>query len=303
MRVRLLLCLIVMFVVALPVAAQDAEGDDETVVIQPFERGVVFDTLTGELLEPLGPGTHAVVPVLQDVTIYDVSQQEYTMAGDDAVVARSSDGQEIRFDVTVIYGVNPQDVNLIHVNWQERYRESFIRPTLRALVRQEASLFTAEMIYGEDRIQLEFSIEEQATALLEEQGLSLTDLLIRDVTFSDDFSAALEARAVAEQRLQSTEIDAATRREEAAGMAEGFIEEARGAAQARIIQAEGLAEELRIVSPLLMENPLLIQYLFVSNLADNVTTLVVPGGGMFNLDLTNTDALMPMFQPPEDESP
>ena len=110
------------------------------IVVRPQERAVVFNIISGDLSDPsLGSGTHIIIPVLQSATIYDISQQEYTMSdissegdltGQDAVVARTRDGQEVRLDITVIYSLNPDDVNQVHRRWQNRYEREFVRPTV-----------------------------------------------------------------------------------------------------------------------------------------------------------------------------
>src|SRR5690606_17777038 len=106
---------------------------------------VVFNVLNGNLQDPpLEAGTHVVIPILYEFTVYPVRQQEYTMAdeasegatiGQDAVVARTSDGQEVRLDVTVLYNLGPNQLNLVHQRWQQTYESQFIRPTVRNVVR------------------------------------------------------------------------------------------------------------------------------------------------------------------------
>ena len=79
-------------------------------VVQPTERAVVFNTLSGQLETPRSPGTNLILPGVQQPVMYDVSQKQYTMVGtiedgsrtgDDSVRARTTDGQEVRLDITV----------------------------------------------------------------------------------------------------------------------------------------------------------------------------------------------------------
>ena len=102
------------------------------VFVQPTERGVVVSALqpTGIRAAALQPGLRWIIPFFENVVRYPISKQSYTMAsssregalaGDDSVSARTSDGQEVRIDSTVIFSVAPAVVVDLHVTWQARY--------------------------------------------------------------------------------------------------------------------------------------------------------------------------------------
>jgi regulator of protease activity HflC (stomatin/prohibitin superfamily) len=155
-------------------------------IVQPNQIAVVFNTLSGNLEQPRRAGTHIIIPVIQQATIYPLEQMQYTMSGreaegalpgDDAVRARTTDGQEVRMDVTVIFGLDPDQVNLVHQRWQNRYITDFIRPTARGIVRDVVSQFTAAGIYGQDRGRMENDIQAAMETRMAEEGLLLNDLL------------------------------------------------------------------------------------------------------------------------------
>ncbi len=271
-------------------------------ILQPQEVAVVFNTLTGTLDQPRRAGTHIIVPIVQQATIYPIVQQEYTMAGsleagqrrdqgDDAVRARTTDGQEIRMDVTVIFGINPDQANLIHQRWQNRYVDDFIRPTARGIVRDVVSGFRAVAIYGAERGTMEARINAQLSERMQQEGLILTDLLVRDITFTDEFAASIERAQIAEQRAAEARFQVEQRRaeaEQARAVAEGQrdaeIARAEGEAQAIILRAQAEAEALRLVSEQILRNPALVQYEYVRRLSDNVNIALVPANSPFLFD-------------------
>ena len=189
-----------------------ATRDSLLVTINYNEVGVVFNILSGELGDPLGPGTYVINPFTQEVTVYFTGQQEYTMRhteGDpqphgDSISTRSSDGQEIYVDVSVLYSIDPANVNIVHQTLQDRYAENFIRPTIRGVMRETVATFTAEQLYGDDRATLEADAQERVAELMEEQGLILLDLLVRDMTFTEEFSRMIVSTLFAEQRQTAT---------------------------------------------------------------------------------------------------
>lgn len=270
-------------------------------IVQPTEVAVVFNTLNGQLETPRRAGTHVIVPVVSTYTIYPIVQQSYTMSGsenegqrqgDDAVRARTQDGQEISLDVSILYGVDPDNVNQLHTRWRDRYQDDFVRPTARGIVRDVVSGFRAVQIYGEERTEMENDMQEQMAARMEAEGLVLTDLLVRDITFSPEFADSIERAQIAEQEAQQARFRVEQRRQEAdqaravaEGQRDAAIAEAEGEAQSIILRAQAEAEALRLVSEQIAANPSLIQYQYVQNLSDQVRLVLLPANSPFLFDL------------------
>lgn len=288
-------------------------------VVQPNEVAVVFNTLSGELGTPLKQGTHIIVPVVQQYTIYPIEQQQYTMSGsttegartgNDAVRARTRDGQEVGLDVTVLYGIDPDKANIVHTRWQNRYAEDFVRPTVRGLVRDVVSGFAAQDIYGTERTTMEDQIQSLLATRMDAEGLKLTDLLVRDITFSDQFSQSIENAQIAQQEaerarlvVQQREQEAAQARAVAEGERDAAITRAQGDAQSIILKAQAEAEALRLVSEQIAANPSLIQYQYIQSLSDNVRLALIPSNSPFLFDFNSLAAANPDFVAPDVPTP
>jgi regulator of protease activity HflC (stomatin/prohibitin superfamily) len=283
-------------------------------IVEPQQVGVVFNTLSGELETPRRSGTSIVVPVLQTATIYPIDQQQYTMtgipnegavSGNDAVRGRTVDGQEIYLDITVLYSINPADANLVHTRWQNRYQNDFLRPTVRGIARDMVSRFRAEEIYGDRRTELEESIREELRTRMDREGFLLTDLLIRDVTFSQAFTDSIERKLVADQaaqeaafRVQQERQNADRVRVAAQGERDAEIARAEGEARAIVLRAQAQADALRLVSEQIAANPSLIQYEYIQNLADNVALALIPSNSPFLFDFNSLAQANPNFVAP-----
>ena len=261
------------------------------VEIQPAEVGVVFNVLSGDLAEtPLGPGLHIIIPGIQEVTIYSTSQQEYTMAGevsdgavrgDDAVVALTQDGQQVRLDVTIIYRISPSNANDVHVKWQDRYVNGLIRPALRNQTRAALTRFRVEQIYGAEHDELEQEIETGVRDLLEPDGFQVMNVLIRNIAFSPEYVASIEQKQVAQQQAQEAEFRVRQREQEA----EQVRALAQGDADAAVIRAEGEAQALQLINEQLSQNPLLLQWRYIEELGANVQLMIIPSNSPFLFDL------------------
>jgi regulator of protease activity HflC (stomatin/prohibitin superfamily) len=284
-------------------------------IVAPTEVAVVVNTLNGTLETPARrAGTSIIIPVVQQYFVYPITQQTYTMsgranegqiAGNDAVAARTVDGQEVSLDISVIYAVNPDKVNDLHKRWQTIYQDNFVRPTVRGLVRDVVSGFKAEDIYGIKRTEMEDSMQARISERFDAEGLTLSDLLVRDIAFSDQFRQAIEDKQIADQQAQQAalvvrqrENEADQLRAQAAGQRDAAIAKAEGDAQATVLRAQAEAEALRLVSEQISANPSLIQYLYVQNLSDNVSIALVPANSPFLFDFNSLAAPNANFTPP-----
>ena len=278
-------------------------------IVQPARSAVIVNVLTGELETPArAPGTSIIIPGLQEYIIYPTDQREYTMSGissegrlqgNDAVEALTVDGQEVRLDITVLYRIERQDVNQIHLNWQNRYESDFIRPTVRAVTRDVVSQFEAEAIYGLEREALGGRISEVVGNAMKAEGLTLTSLLVRQIDFNDAFANSIEEKQIEEQKLQRARTEAERVQTEASGRADAAEQEARGRANARLIEAQAEAEALRVISDQIAANPNLIQYLYVANLSDNVSFALLPSDSPFIFNVDDFADLGADFEAPE----
>jgi regulator of protease activity HflC (stomatin/prohibitin superfamily) len=282
------------------------------VSVGPNERLVVFNRVTGDLDDVRGPGISLVNPITTDYRHYDVSRQTYTMSsiqfegnleGDDAVEARTSGGQQVLIDLTMIYRINPDRVNDVHINWpNERYRNELIRPLLRSVVRDAVSIFPVESVYQE-RSTIDIQIEDAVIPAMEREGFSVEDILVRNVTFAPEYATAIEAAQIAEVNIREQEF----RVREVEQQAAQVEARARGEAEARIIQAEADAEALRLVAEVLAESPSLIQYEYIQRLSNQVQLLALSAYSPFIFDLQEPAAssggqsIIPSPSPGEEE--
>jgi regulator of protease activity HflC (stomatin/prohibitin superfamily) len=286
------------------------------VFIEPNERGVVispygFRAPLGYLPEAMTPGLRWIVPG-ERVQIYNISRKTYTMSavaqegqapGDDSIRARTKDGQEVFVDASIIYAVDTKNVMQLHINWQDRYEDSVVRPTARNAIRDAVSQYGVEEIVSTKRAELEELITESIAEKLTQNDLVLVDFLLRDIHFSDEYAAAVEQKQIAEQQAQQAKLvveqkkqEAEQARQVAQGQADAAVIAAKGAAEARLIQADAEAKANQLLAASL--TPQLVQYQYILKLAPGVQTIFVPSGNQFILPLpgsaTTTETTPPV---------
>ncbi len=310
-NVKGVITLVAVFLVLAVVMSTVSAG---LVFIPPQERGVVISAVAekGYREEALQPGLRWIVPFFESVITYPISSQTYTMSiagsegaiqGDDSIAARTSDGQEIYVDASVIYAINPDDVVQVHIVWQSRYTDELVRPLARGIVRDIVSQFGVEEVVSSQRIVMTDMINQQMTTRLEENGLILIDFILRNITFSAEYAASVEQKQIAEQQAQQAFFVVEQRTQEAEqarqvaegladaaviaaqGRAQAVVIEATADAEARVIQAEAEAEALGLIADALRDNPDLLLYQYINNLSPNIQVMLVPNDNPYLLTL------------------
>jgi regulator of protease activity HflC (stomatin/prohibitin superfamily) len=272
------------------------------VFIEPNERGVVITVGAGGIRqEALQPGLHWVLPFAESVIPYTISRETYTMsiaqeegdrAGDDSVEARTSDGQVVLVDASVIFSVDPNQVVDVHVRWQDRYVDGVVRAISRGVIRDTVSQYGIEQVYSTHRVEMTDTIKRELTRRFDENGIFLVDFVLRNIAFSDEYSASVEQKQIAEQLAQQAAFTVEQRRQEAEqarqvaqGLADAAVIKAQGDAEARLIQAEAEAQALSMLAAALAENPDVLTLEYIQKLAPNIQVMLVPTDNPFLLPL------------------
>ncbi len=283
LRAQLNARLAVPFVLAIAISIVSAS----LVFIPPQKTGIVVSYLSpkGIRPEPIPSGLHWIVPLAERVVEYPIFWQTYTMSGkplegatrgNDAIVARTSDGQEVALDASVIFRIDPVQVVQLHINWQERYINELLRPVVRGVVRREVSGFTVDEVNSIKRQDLETNLNDALSGTFDERGLILDQFLLRNIAFSEDYAHAVEQKQVAEQGRIKTEYEAVQIANIAGGHADEIRILAEAEAEARLIKARAEAEALRLIGLELQINPDLITYRYVERIAPDVRVIIAP---------------------------
>jgi regulator of protease activity HflC (stomatin/prohibitin superfamily) len=236
-------------------------------------------------------------PIAHQTYTMSVAPLEGQMAGDDSVAARTSDGQEVLLDASVIYHVDPAQVVQVHIDWQKRYVDELVRPLARGVIRDAVSQYGVEEVYSTQRTEMTTEIQEALRQKFMENGLLLADFVLRNITFSPEYAASVEQKQIAEQQAEQARFVVEQRRQEAEqarqvaqGRADAVVIEAEGAAEARIIQAEAEAKALLLIAESLRENPDLLTYQYINKLAPGIRVMLVPNDTPYLLPLPEIEA-------------
>jgi regulator of protease activity HflC (stomatin/prohibitin superfamily) len=236
-----------------------------------------------------------IMPFIERVNKYPIYWQTYSMVatydegdhmGMDSIRARTSDGQEVLMDCSLIFRIDSDQAVLVHIDWQDRYREDFVRPLTRSIVRRQVSQFTVEEVNSSSRRDLEANLDRLLREEFLSKGFVLDQFLLRDITFSPEYALSVEQKQVALEEQIRAEYEA-----------ERMRRLARGQADALIINATARAEALSLIGVVLAQNPDLLTYQYIDKLSPNIRAMLVPTDAPLILPLQKmldaTEAMSP----------
>jgi prohibitin 1 len=177
----------------------------------------LFGRVTGERL---GEGIHLINPLK---TNNEMSIQTQTLK--ESANVPSSEGLMMSLDTSLIYHLNPDRATEVFQKIGADYENLVVEPTLRSAIREATASHSANALYTGEREMVAKQIYDQLTSELNRRGLTVENVLLRDIQLPATLKAAIEAKQQAEQeslamnfRLQKETQEAQRKRIEAAGV-------------------------------------------------------------------------------------
>ena len=177
----------------------------------------LFGKVTGETL---GEGIHLINPLK---TNNEMSVQTQTLK--ESANVPSSEGLMMALDTSIIYHLNAERAAEVFQKIGADYETVVVEPLLRSAIRVATASHSANALYTGEREMVAKQVFDQLTTQLNQRGLSVENVLLRDIQLPATLKAAIEAKQQAEQeslamnfRLQKETQEAQRKRIEAAGV-------------------------------------------------------------------------------------
>ena len=202
------------------------------VTVDRGENGVLWKRFDGGVVtdQPaLGEGFHIVAP-WNKVDIYNIRQQNMFIQEMEVL---SSNGLEIKLDVSVLYMPKTTELGLLHKTKGENYDQVVIVPEIRSAARSVIGRYTPEQLYSSKRDIIQKEIFDEIKIKAEKQHVQINDVLVRDVTLPPTIKDAIERKLKQEQEFLEYEFR---------------LQKAKKEAEKQRIEAQGKADANRILS-------------------------------------------------------
>jgi regulator of protease activity HflC (stomatin/prohibitin superfamily) len=177
----------------------------------------LFGRVTGETL---AEGIHVINPLK---TNNELSVQ--TQSVKESASVPSSEGLMMSLDTSLIYHLNPERAADVFQKTGSDYADKLVEPMLRAAIREATASHTANALYTGEREMVAKQILDQLTTQLNQRGITVENVLLRDIQLPATLKTSIEAKQQAEQealamnfRLQKETQEAQRKRIEAQGI-------------------------------------------------------------------------------------
>jgi regulator of protease activity HflC (stomatin/prohibitin superfamily) len=204
------------------------------------------------------PGsTNLFAPFIRDFYTFDTKVQNLEMvanpkAGDrggrDDLQFKTTDGNDISMDVTVVWQIDPkkapQIVQEVGTSTEE-VKEKLVRPMARTHVRDVLNELDSESVYNSDK---RFEKAEEARAVLTKVltpfGVNIQQVILHEHRFNPEYEQVIHDRKLAEQRAEQLKSEAEAASQESIRN----LETARGKVAAEIASSDGKLKQATLAA-------------------------------------------------------
>lgn len=214
--------------------------------VQTGEVAIV--STNGSISRVDGPGLHFKYPLIQSKVFMETREKSYifgkTEEQDATLEVSTKDMQSIKLEFTV--QANIQDPEKLYRDFGLKYQERFVRPRVKEIVQATIAKYTIEEFVTK-RAQISTEIFNDLQDDFARYGMVVSNVSIVNHDFSDEYEKAIEAKKVAEQKVETAKAESAKSQVEAENrvkIAEYALKEKELQAKANEIESNSLTPQL-----------------------------------------------------------
>lgn len=240
--------------------------------------------------ETLKPGGTLLVPFLNDVIQVDTRVHGIPFGDDPAnpFGAASIEYQDVFLKGTLNVHIDQNAAIELYQKVGLDYDAKLVVPFFTTTIKEIVPQYKIGDILAK-REEIRHLTVAKLQLKLNPYGIIVDDVAISNIDFSPQYKAAIEAKQVAEQQVQTEKQILQQRvqqaeqvKAQAQGEADARVIQATGNAEAALIEAEAQASVNRQIAASITEE--LIQYKLVTGLSPTIKTIILPDGQSFILD-------------------
>jgi len=208
--------------------------------VGPGQLGIFYSRFSGmDEISVAHEGLNFKIPWVQRIAIFDIRTKWQELDS----VSGSKDLQSVKIKLRVMYKPDPENLVTIY----RRLGRSYDAAVLPSIVNEVSKAVVAQYNASElltKREEVSRKIREQLTMRGQEFKILLDDVSITHLTFSKEYTNAVEAKQVAQQDAERGKY---------------IVEKALQEKRKIVIRAQGEAESARLIGAAIRDNPAFLQ--------------------------------------------
>jgi regulator of protease activity HflC (stomatin/prohibitin superfamily) len=240
------------------------------VVVPSGMAGVRVSQMSGTVPGTLYPGAHLVVPLVQDVALFDTRDQIFTTGASEEgkkaaknvvktelLDVQAKEGLTLGLAITVRYRLDPKRLDYIHGNLPRPVEKEIVPPTVASVWRQIVPNYTVRDVFSAKREEVRQQAAGLITQKLASDGIVVKEVMLRDIQLPPQYAEGLETLLLKEQENDRMGIETELKNKEvriaeleAEAMKARQVKMAEGEARVRVLRAKGEADAMQYTLPL-----------------------------------------------------
>ena len=241
------------------------------VVVPGGMAGVRVSQISGIVPGTLYAGAHIVMPLVEDVALFDTRDQIFTtgMSEDGKPAAaktpprseplnvQAKEGLTLGLSITVRYRLDVKKLDYIEGNLPLPVEKEIVPPTVASVWREIVPNYTVRDVFSGKREEVRQKAAALITQKLAADGIGVKEVMLRDIQLPSEYADGLQALLLKEQEndrmgveteLKSKEVRIAELEAEAAKARQ--VKQAEGEARVHVLRAKAEADAMQYTLPL-----------------------------------------------------